>query len=450
MDITLSLLRAKIVELDASIEAQKSALQDLELQRNNALYQLNSKLDPMARLPLEIVSIVFAYCLPDSAPPTPNPGMAPILLVHICRLWRNVALATPTLWTGLCIKSVPRREGFIELCKTWYMSARSLPLSLTLHCPLGPPLEALVKEHAHRLHDLDLTLCSYNKGGLPSWRAQGPYSSLKTLTLRFGNCLLARPGRNAIFRRLDDILQMISEAPQLSHCLLSELFHPRSVHANGSDADPKPLTHTSLRTLRLGEPKRILASIDTKSSSAAVLPYLSLPALERLDISYFDIPPQQLVAFLSRSSPPLVSLRMNMPESQPWHLDSLLECLELTPRLTDLELFCIPRANAVDSRICAFRTLIELMEQTEDVLPNLRNLTLYVRVFAREDYLRLITILICRQTSHTPLESLRVIFHPNVLKSHVEPDDEVLVALKVFMGNGVLIHVGFEDRNFIA
>ncbi|KAK7000484.1 hypothetical protein R3P38DRAFT_3058573 [Favolaschia claudopus] len=445
MDNTLSLLRAKIVELNASIEAQRSALQDLEMQRNNALYQLNSKLDRMARLPFEIVSIIFAYCLPESVPPTPNPGMAPMLLAQICRFWRNIALATPGLWTGICIGSVPRREGFNELCKTWYMSARSLPLSLTLHCPFRPPLEALVKQHAHRLQDLNFTLCPCNKSGLPSLRAQGPYSSLKTLTLRFQSCV-HRPSQITIFPRLDDIVKMIFEAPQLSHCLLSEMFYRPRVHANSSE----PLIHASLRTLRLGEPERILASIDTQSNSAAILPYLSLPALERLDISYFDIPPQQLVDFLSRSTPPLVSLRMNMPENRPWHLDSLFECLELTPHLTDLELFCIPRANAVDSRIYAFRTFIELMEQTPDVLPNLRNLTLYVRVFAREDYLRLITILICRQTSPTPLQSLRVIFHPNVLKSHVEPDDEVVVALKVLMGNGVRIHVGSEDRNFIA
>ncbi|KAK7022342.1 hypothetical protein R3P38DRAFT_2533348, partial [Favolaschia claudopus] len=50
---------------------------------------------PMARLPFEIVSIIFAYCLPESAPPTPNPGMAPILLAHVCRFWSTVALATP-------------------------------------------------------------------------------------------------------------------------------------------------------------------------------------------------------------------------------------------------------------------------------------------------------------------------------------------------------------------
>ncbi|KAK7048937.1 hypothetical protein R3P38DRAFT_2467342, partial [Favolaschia claudopus] len=94
---------------------------------------LNSQLDPMARLPFEIVSIIFAYCLTESASPTPNPGMAPMLLAQICRFWRNIALATPALWTAICINSVPRREGFIELCKTWFMSAHSLPLSLTLH-----------------------------------------------------------------------------------------------------------------------------------------------------------------------------------------------------------------------------------------------------------------------------------------------------------------------------
>ncbi|KAJ7233764.1 hypothetical protein C8J57DRAFT_1035010, partial [Mycena rebaudengoi] len=72
------------------------------LERNRAdMQQLNCLLDPITRLPVEISSEIFLFCLPDSGPAgyrRPNPGDAPLLLLRICTAWADIARSRPTLW----------------------------------------------------------------------------------------------------------------------------------------------------------------------------------------------------------------------------------------------------------------------------------------------------------------------------------------------------------------
>ncbi|KAF8207870.1 hypothetical protein K438DRAFT_1814484 [Mycena galopus ATCC 62051] len=56
-------------------------------------------------LPNEITSEIFIHCLdpqfPSYATSTTNPAHAPMLLLHVCRAWRSIALSVPGLWTHL-------------------------------------------------------------------------------------------------------------------------------------------------------------------------------------------------------------------------------------------------------------------------------------------------------------------------------------------------------------
>ncbi|KAF8207858.1 hypothetical protein K438DRAFT_1814451 [Mycena galopus ATCC 62051] len=56
-------------------------------------------------LPNEITSEIFIHCLhprfPFYATSTTNPTRAPMLLLHVCRTWRSIALSVPGLWTRL-------------------------------------------------------------------------------------------------------------------------------------------------------------------------------------------------------------------------------------------------------------------------------------------------------------------------------------------------------------
>ncbi|KAG2069228.1 hypothetical protein BDR04DRAFT_949249, partial [Suillus decipiens] len=55
------------------------------------------------RFPSELLSQIFYYCLPDTDPKInclspPSRLKAPMLLIGICRRWREVATSTPSLW----------------------------------------------------------------------------------------------------------------------------------------------------------------------------------------------------------------------------------------------------------------------------------------------------------------------------------------------------------------
>ncbi|KIK33273.1 hypothetical protein CY34DRAFT_60136, partial [Suillus luteus UH-Slu-Lm8-n1] len=55
----------------------------------------------ICRLPTEILSRIFMFCLPQDQHLLPKPGLAPVLLTTICRRWRKVAVGFPKLWCML-------------------------------------------------------------------------------------------------------------------------------------------------------------------------------------------------------------------------------------------------------------------------------------------------------------------------------------------------------------
>ncbi|KAJ7740247.1 hypothetical protein DFH07DRAFT_751730, partial [Mycena maculata] len=89
-------LRARVNEISSAIARQTEILRDLETQRSVARGELNAILDPMARLPLEISSEILTKCLPIL--PKCHPRETPALFLSVCHAWKNIALATPSLW----------------------------------------------------------------------------------------------------------------------------------------------------------------------------------------------------------------------------------------------------------------------------------------------------------------------------------------------------------------
>ncbi|KAJ7218312.1 hypothetical protein C8J57DRAFT_1095648, partial [Mycena rebaudengoi] len=100
MSDSVAVLRARLADISANITRQRKALEDLERSRIDAQRQLNSLLDPIARLPVEISSEIFILCLPDFGycDRRPNPAAAPLLLLRICTAWADIARSTPALW----------------------------------------------------------------------------------------------------------------------------------------------------------------------------------------------------------------------------------------------------------------------------------------------------------------------------------------------------------------
>jgi hypothetical protein len=261
---------------------------------------------------------------------------------------------------------------------------------------------ALIKAHAHQVQALELRLPP------SAWVALGresiSFSALQKLTL----C-----PRTTYNTNLSHCIEILRRAPLLVECEL--------VYVYCKDGDlpiSQPLIHTCLRHLRLGD-------ATDRSCSANILRHITLPALETLYMSDFDIPSADFTSFLARSAPPLRSLCITAKH------DDLEAYLRLVPRLTQLTLKCWAYDFSILSSLAAIRDSF--------LLPDLYDLTIHGS-FPDDCYDTLLGVLQCRR-----LASLRIV-SPYIKEN---PPDHILAALRQFAENGVCIHVGTENNNFI-
>jgi hypothetical protein len=198
--------------------------------------------------------------------------------------------------------------------------------------------------------------------------------------------------------------------------------------------------------LRLGIPQS-RAIEGYHGNSAFILQYITLPSLEHLEIADFDITIHDFISFLTRSAPPLASLRMVMPTAD-WHPHVVVEYFHPIPSLTDLELFYSNPDDEADDDSTPFRTFLAVLGGAENFLPNLRNLTLWACFSKREDCVALISALTARRAApHAPLQSFRLIFPPG--GADTAPDGDIIVALRQFVNDEIQIHVGPQSHNFV-
>ncbi|KAJ7223927.1 hypothetical protein C8J57DRAFT_969121, partial [Mycena rebaudengoi] len=91
----------QLAEVDGLITQQRRVLEGLEARRTSIQLQLDRVPYPILTLPLEITSEIFIQCLPEP-PALENAHIdalqAPLLLLHICKEWRRIALSLPALW----------------------------------------------------------------------------------------------------------------------------------------------------------------------------------------------------------------------------------------------------------------------------------------------------------------------------------------------------------------
>ncbi|KAJ7245363.1 hypothetical protein B0H12DRAFT_1127628 [Mycena haematopus] len=434
-------LRTQIDELTSAIDTHKRVLRDLENQRSKVQSDLNSRVDPMARLPFEITSDIFLYCV--STTPRPDSSTAPMIFLNICQLWRTIALSTPFLWAGICMdsESFPRGAKFAKLCRVWIGRARAVPLSFVLRGSLDRRVEPLIQKHAPQLQNFELFV--RNGEDLQRLGTQGPFPSLRTLTIGADET----NSEEVDFINPDECIEMLRAAPALLECDFDDVFYANDLYLSYSSAHAS--THTSLRTLRLGNPQS-RAFEGYHGNSACILQYVTLPSLESLDIADFDIPSGHFISFLIRSTPPLTSLRMVMPTIN-WQAHNVVEYFQLMPNLTDLELLYLnpDDDSETDDNAVPFRTFLEVLRT--DLLPQLCSLTLWACFSERADYVTLIGVLTGRRMSFGgPFRSFQLFFPPNEPENHhMAPDRDVIVALRQFAKDGMHVHVGPQEHNFV-
>ncbi|KAJ6515484.1 hypothetical protein C8R45DRAFT_1139861 [Mycena sanguinolenta] len=330
-------LRKRLEELNTQIIEQRHVLEQLQQIRSN-------------RLSHRSFSIASHFFEPWSIPNFKGPSV--IALTVVCRVWRDVALSTPTLWAKLELQfdridgRITRNLGFLEsFIDRWLARAGNCPLSLDFECRRAvfdlPRLGDIVRRWSHRVQHLRLTLGPHpdlSPLGLDS----AAFPLLQSATLKFD----AEPKVTPIivFRDAPHLrhlhLQSSAVAPSTFSFAWSQLTEfegtiwdlelfilaPNLTRVACSfapeDDDFTAVTHYTLKSLTIYE------------YSSDVIQYLTLPSLQSLDVSSHTEIYLSLEAFLKRSSPPLIFLSATGIDSD--SRESYLRCwAKFTPLIAD-------------------------------------------------------------------------------------------------------------------
>jgi hypothetical protein len=141
-----------INSLRAEIEVQQEMQRTLE----SRIFANKVRISPASHLPTEILQHIFKACLRRREYVEPDIRSAPLLLCQICRRWKDVAEATPELWSSIklndrCIDN----DSFTAMVTRWLAASRNRSLAINLLCSASshePPsavFRLLVSYSAH-------------------------------------------------------------------------------------------------------------------------------------------------------------------------------------------------------------------------------------------------------------------------------------------------------------
>ncbi|KAJ7621953.1 hypothetical protein DFH06DRAFT_1059957 [Mycena polygramma] len=410
-------IRARIDELSLAIQRQEEILQNLRKSRNDTRCELNAVVDPMARLPLEISSGILSLCVPKF--PHPSQDGAPVAFLYVCRAWRTIAFSSALLWAALRIRSAWSRE-LPDGVHNWFTRARGLPLSLSVQGTADRVVQHLVRKYASQLQNLEINCPSgMHLAQIPAaW-----FTSLKTLAIEHSQ---HRHGQTDM-HGWSPCLRMLQNAPNLLKCTL---VGECRVNRGSPPTQPQPLKLSGLKYL------------DLQRTSGLILEYLTLPALESIQVAWDGLRFDTFRAFMTRSSPPLQSLSIRWagyPEMQ-----------DLFLHLSSLSELWLQDADG-DRRASDIFKLFAL-SFPQSLLPNLRRLEVYVfGPFSAVDYRTLLAVLFSRHASHKSghgLKSFRLYLGSS---DTGRPPPETVAPLRELVADGMDIRITRrgEEKNLI-
>jgi hypothetical protein len=339
-------LHARLAEVASELEKQTEVLNTLQRTRSSIQRQLNDLHDPMARLPLEISSEIFTYCLPSEE--EEYPGLTdPLLFLQICTLWTQIALSTPGLWSNLSVEiPLDVTAEFERFLDGWILRAQDyqLSLSLTGSTVADPGIMGIVAAHAHHVHELEFESPSY----LQLFSPGSIFPCLKILRVKWGGDSYRTP------IAMNDIIQVLLSAPALTDCTLNL----RNVLERPSTLGDC-VHHADLNFWDIAA---------SNADSSHVLQALTLPSLQHLGVSLRDGKDDELVSFFTRSRPPLESLELSTAGMQ-WARHTVERCFRPIPSMIELQL---AGSDAFQDH------LITILTDTscDEFLPHLTDLTI--------------------------------------------------------------------------
>ncbi|KAJ7222953.1 hypothetical protein C8J57DRAFT_1536162 [Mycena rebaudengoi] len=377
-------------------------MMSLEDQRRGSVQAQDQRECSILTLPPEITSEIFVQCLKGQVHPAPL--AAPLIFLAICRSWHAIAVSTPALWAELNLNfsRLPLAPGKVaEIIIAWFSRAGTLPLSFrtsTLFLKdqesLKFGLRTVIHGYAARLQVLRVYGNPHILLGLPSGAV---FPLLRKLDLGSWSSFIDEPPIEAFQMvpllqtlSLDTVPPAVLKIPweQLTHVVASNIgvavgmsvlrsapylrqfcLNGPSGHLHITDTPNPgpPLLHSHLLLLELRYAEELI-------------PLLTLPALEKFDISgaFADIFPLRFISspslqtFTFGTSTPAVSLRwiqhmehlttleLNSPK---WpHKDELIRTLnrahqpQFLPKLRSLALLQCESKEVTESLLEALHS----------------------------------------------------------------------------------------------
>ncbi|CAK5281100.1 unnamed protein product [Mycena citricolor] len=299
---------------------------------------------PVFRLPAELLGVIFLFALIDEWEPMTEFDDAafpvePVVLSHVCRLWRDVALAHSALWSTLWIDRP--RKAHLPMVQLWLERSASCSLSISLRQTdyaqtfsnptqeehdLTDQILLLLLGHTHRWYSLRLSFTTSAQQALASF-STGDASMVQHVSLETDrwDCQSADAFHSALYscpslRRLNlpssaknehipwSQLTHIESAPEwtLDTCLsiLSSCSTLQSASLTCS-ADPDWPSVSFSECVSL--PRLVSLSITgSRTDLASLFDRLTLPNLASLSLEYRHVPhldrdPHSLHDLLARS-----------------------------------------------------------------------------------------------------------------------------------------------------
>ncbi|KAF4614190.1 hypothetical protein D9613_007582 [Agrocybe pediades] len=334
-------------------------LTEMREQSQSSLKKLESLLAPIRRIPLELLDNIFIHCLPRERFMKPDITEAPISIMGVCRVWRDISINVPELWTSLDLtekeRNLPRRTDPNQCNRTalldlYFKRAGSrLPLSLCIDD--GPDtvpfnITTTYRKLSHRWQHLKVYQPKCDYFSFPP----GDYSNLETFEL------VTPTGMH--HTSTTDMAKALCLAPRLQQFIwTNQVLHPlhckldlkwgrlTRISLNTSInvdqcltimSQAKRVTHlafkhisissATLSNLNIVLPRLKSFVLHTEYNAAFILNEITAPKLQELVLNLRTWPHDAVKAMLLRSRCPIESLNLYFPPvSEP----ELIETLEL-------------------------------------------------------------------------------------------------------------------------
>lgn len=348
---TLLAVHSDISQLDHEIARLQTTLQRISVKRE-AFHKFASEhesfLSPIRRLPPELLAEVFMNRLPAELSPTRDENDNIMVLSHVCKHWRDVALTTPMLWSAMSTHKITSQnfQSKISLADIWLTRLRQPSLSYLLSGSEGLDTTKLMADFVlPRCRHAELRVVSLppRLGPLPNLKSLDIHSRRQNFDpfTRESPLILESP---AVLRdvRLTGIIPYQIQLPwsqltefRVRHCNIYQCLEALGWMANlvtleitpkiTSDTQTRPrLIHLRLKTLK------IFASFD----AADLCDYLTLPSLRAFEYcgasSGFSVQ-SPIASLISRSTSHLQEL--GLANCIPFEDEYLIQVLEHTPEL---------------------------------------------------------------------------------------------------------------------